>query len=152
MGLQGSKVCKSFYSHQFHEIIVVFFLIPLVKIILNVYFPNCPFLFCDSNFFIALILSSVKSQKCDSQSPFNQVLRGALFMKQNLRFGLVWTGVYELQATFIINLSCIQFRYLIQDKGVDYEITTLYSCNNYDLNSNIPPFLFWLFQPKLIIR
>ena len=50
---------------------------------------------------------------CESQSPFKKILRWALFLQQNLGFGLVCSGfgpdgqfrVYELLVIFITILS-----------------------------------------------
>ena len=36
--------------------------------------------------------SGKKASLYSGQSPFIEVLRMALFMKENLRFGLVWAG------------------------------------------------------------
>ena len=52
---------------------------------------------------------------CESQSPLNKVLQWALFMQQNLGFGLVWSGfgpdgqfrVHEFLVIFITILSSV---------------------------------------------
>ena len=56
-----------------------------------------------------------------SQSPPNKVLRWALFMKQNLRFGLVWARVgfrvTEFIAVLKTILSSIQLRLIKMQKS-----------------------------------
>ena len=63
---------------------------------------------------IILAKISKRSQKSCSQSPSNKVLRWALFLKHNLRFGLVlpvWQ--YRVHESLLLLLTILSIVYLI---------------------------------------